>query len=314
MPMDVETYQSLGLDQPTPEEVNDRSNYDIRWAIDHPDDDYAPCAEADPAPEVAPAHYEKIRDWQAPTASRYAGTVRDIGFALPASGDLQDLNLLICQDGAGYSSRSGPVRATQVLDTLQHRGDIPPTGAIFVNPGRPADAQPASLTPAYDAVAIQRSIEYDTLTPVYGEFLLDEIIPLIEQRSGARFTRDPARRMVCGMSSGGICAFSVAWFHSDAFARVLSHCGSFTNIRGGHNYPYLVRTTPRKDLRVWLQSGAQDAQTLFGDWPTANMAMARALEYAGYASHFDYGRGGHTLRHAGASFADAIRWLWSDGA
>jgi sugar phosphate permease len=36
---------------------------------------------------------------------------------------------------------------------------------------------------------------------------------------------------------------------------VLSHVGSFTNIRGGHVYPALIRKTERKPIRVYLQEG-----------------------------------------------------------
>jgi hypothetical protein len=35
--------------------------------------------------------------------------------------------------------------------------------------------------------------------------------------------------------------------------QVISHVGSFTNIRGAHNMPYLVRTTARRPLTVFLQ-------------------------------------------------------------
>jgi len=122
----------------------------------------------------------------------------------------------------------------------------------------------------------------------------------------------PKDRAVVGISSGGICAFSCAWFAPESFGRVISHCGSFTNIRGGHNYPYLIRSTPRKDIRVFLQSGTNDGTTIFGDWPTANQTMAKALEYAGYDYRFEFGQGGHTLRHGGALFAETLRWLWRD--
>ena len=58
-----------------------------------------------------------------------------------------------------------------------------------------------------------------------------------------------------------------------------------------------------------------DGATVFGDWPLANQTMAKALEYAGYDYRFEFGTGGHTLRHGGALFADALRWLWrKDGA
>lgn len=93
---------------------------------------------------------------------------------------------------------------------------------------------------------------------------------------------------------------------------MISHCGSFTNIRGGHNYPYLVRATPHKPIRVFLQSGENDGTTIFGDWPTANLAMDKALTYAGYDHRFEFGQGGHSLRHGGALFAETLRWLWRD--
>ena len=90
---------------------------------------------------------------------------------------------------------------------------------------------------------------------------------------------------------------------------MLCHVGAFTNIKGGHNYPWLIRSTPRKDIRVFLQSGEHDAATLFGDLPLANKTMANALHYSGYDYRFEFGTGGHTLAHAGALFADSIRWL-----
>ena len=85
----------------------------------------------------------------------------------------------------------------------------------------------------------QRSFEYDSVTPLYGDFLRQEILPLAEKALGVFFTSDPTKRGIGGISSGGICAFNAAWHHADAFTRVLSHCGSFVNIRGGHNFPYL---------------------------------------------------------------------------
>ena len=155
-------------------------------------------------------------------------------------------------------------------------------------------------------------MEYDALTPVYGNFIIHEILPFVCGELGVQVTSDPEGRSICGISSGGICAFTVAWQFPDSFRRVLSHCGSFTNILGGHNYPYLIRTTPKKPIRVYLQSGENDAQTLSGDWPLANQQVASAFRYAGYDHRFELGVGGHTLRHGGAVFADSVRWLWRD--
>ena len=310
MPLDIDTYLELGLDQPAPETVNGRSNKDVLTSMQHPADRvYHPCPEAYPDGNIATGQVTEFTDWSG--TDIYPQTIRDIAVYLPAQRvDGQPLRVLICNDGMGYLARKGPVNVSAVLNSLHHRDEIEPTAAVFVNPGRPPGAAPFGATPGYDAAANQRRVEYDTLSPAYGIFLQQELLPWVAAELQVTFSDNPADRTVCGISSGGICAFSAAWFAPEHFARVISHCGSYTNIRGGHNFPYLIRTTPRKDLRIFLQSGENDAQTLFGDWPTANQAMAKALSYAGYDFSFEFGVGGHTLAHGGALFADTLRWLW----
>ena len=112
------------------------------------------------------------------------------------------------------------------------------------------------------------------------------------------------------MSSGGICAFTVAWERPDLFRKVLSHIGSFTNIRGGHAYPSLVRKTERKPIRVFLQDGSNDLDNELGNWPLANQEMAAALKFAGYDYDFVFGEGAHNGNHGGAIFPESVRWLW----
>ena len=106
------------------------------------------------------------------------------------------------------------------------------------------------------------------------------------------------------MSSGGICAWTVAWERPDAFRKVLSHCGSFTDIRGGGIYPSLIRKSEKKPIRIFLQSGEQDLDRPAGNWPLANKLMASALAFQGYDYQFVFGTEGHTLRHGGAIFPD----------
>ena len=192
-----------------------------------------------------------------------------------------------------------------MLDTLIHRGELRPTVGVFVNPGRQDPTSDRRAAGNFQ----QRSLEYDSLNDAYVRFALDEVLPFVERRLGRPLSRNPERRVICGISSGGICAWTAAWFRPDAFGKVLSHCGSFTNIRGGHQYPYLVRTTPRKPIRVLLTSGVMDLDIPIGSWPLANQQMAAALEYAGYEHKFVFGEGGHRLRHGGAIFADSLRWL-----
>ena len=88
-------------------------------------------------------------------------------------------------------------------------------------------------------------------------------------------------------------------------------CGSFTNIRGGNQVQYLVRSNERKDIKVFLQSGERDADIILGSWPLANQTLAASLDYAGYDFRFEFGTGGHNLRHGGSMFAETLRWLWN---
>ena len=311
-PMDVETYRLLRLDRHGPRAVNGHSNADVAASANHAGNAaYQPCPEAYPASDVPKGRFLSIRDWK---CEAYPNTVRRVWIYIPANvtAGTSDLGQIQFNDGHVYLDKEGPVRAAAVLDSLHAAGEIRPTLGVFVIPGRPlsvkaewADWSEAEL----DAAAEQRSIEYDSLRPDYGQFLLQELLPYVEQAADVRLTDDPGRRVCCGASSGGIAAFTCAWQFPDKFARVLSHVGSFTNIKGGHNYPWLVRSTPRKHIRVFLQSGENDAATLFGDWALANKTMANALAYAGYDYRFEFGIGGHTLTHAGALLADSIRWL-----
>ena len=86
--------------------------------------------------------------------------------------------------------------------------------------------------------------------------------------------------------------------------------GSFTNIRGGHVYPSLIRSTPPKPIRVFLQDGTSDLDNDRGNWWLANQEMASALRYKHYDYKFVGGTGRHSGKHGGAILPDSLRWLW----
>jgi enterochelin esterase-like enzyme len=320
--MDLATYQSLGLhvalgDVDPDRVVNGRSNLEIIPALFTPADrQYNPCSDAVVRSEVPTGDVQTFSDWT--QSSVYPGTKRDMSVYVPPNLDPSGPapSLLVCNDGGAYADPNGHVRATTVLDNLIARGKLPPTVAVFVDPGRPLDVparREVSRGRADDPRAVQqRSVEYDSVNERYARFLLDDLLPFVESTLGVVLSTDPNERTVCGISSGGICAFSAAWFRPESFGRVLSHCGSFTAIRGGHNYPYLIRSTPRKPIRVWMQSGERDADILTGNWPLANKEVAAALAFAGYDVNFVFGEGGHNLAHGGAVFGDALRWLARD--
>lgn len=232
----------------------------------------------------------------------FPGTERDYWLYVPAqySPD-KPANVMVFQDGKTYVDEEGQFRVPVVFDNLIHRGEMPVTIGVFINPG---------VIPAKDGGEPKRnrSFEYDTLSDQYARFLLEEILP--EVAKNYRLTDSPEGRAICGISSGGICAFTVAWQRPDAFRKVLSHVGSFTNIRGGHVYPALVRKTERKPIRVFLQDGAGDLDNEHGNWPLANQEMAAALKFAGYDYRFEYGDGGHNGKHGGAILPESLKWLW----
>jgi enterochelin esterase-like enzyme len=205
--------------------------------------------------------------------------------------------LMVFQDGGGYQNPTGAWRVPVVFDNLIAAGEMPVTIAVFINPGQKPTGP-------------NRSFEYDTLSDQYVSFLEKELLPEVEKLGKVR--TDAVNRAICGASSGGICAFTAAWQRPDLFGKVLSTIGSFTNIRGGHVYPGLIRKTPRKPIRVFLQDGAGDLDNDHGSWPLANLQMANTLRYMQYDYQFVYGDGAHNSRHGGAILPDALRWLWRD--
>ena len=99
----------------------------------------------------------------------------------------------------------------------------------------------------------------------------------------------------------------------DAFRKVISHIGSYTNIRGGHAYEALVRKSAKRPMRIFLQDGSNDLDNQHGNWWLANLEMEAALKYKGYDYKFVGGEGGHNGKHGGAILPDSLRWLWRSG-
>ena len=239
----------------------------------------------------------------------YPGTTRNYSVYVPAQySEEEPANLMVFMDGKNYARAGGAFRVPTVFDNLIHQKAIPVTIAVFVDPG----TIPATKVDAKDRS--NRSFEYDSMDHRYSKFLIDEFLP--QATSGLKVSDDPSRRAVCGISSGAICAFTVAWHRPDQFGKVLSHIGSYTNIRGGWAYPGLVRKTHQnpKPIKVYLQEGVDDLSNLHGDWPLANHDLAAALQFAGYTYKLEMTEGGHSGKWAGEVLPDALRWLWNDDA
>jgi enterochelin esterase family protein len=237
----------------------------------------------------------------------FPGTTREYWIYVPKQYDpAKAACVMVFQDGQNYANSNGQFRVPIVFDNLIHQGAMPVTLGLFINPGQILPAQEGQKSRS------NRSFEYDSLGDAYARFLLDEVLPEVGKQYN--LTTDPEKRAIAGISSGGICAWTVAWERPDAFRKVLSHVGSFTNIRGGHVYPALIRKTEKKPLRVFLQDGANDLDNLHGNWPLSNQEMASSLKFMGYDYKFEFGDGGHNGKHGGALLPDSLRWLWRDVA
>lgn len=234
----------------------------------------------------------------------FEGTERDYWVYVPAQYkfDGPPAAVMVFQDGGGYVGEKGGWRVPIVFDNLIHKKQMPVTVGLFINPGTIPATKPKAESQK------NRSFEYDTLSDQYARFLEKELLP--EVGKTVKLTSDPANRAICGSSSGGICAFTVAWERPDLFRRVYSTVGSFTNIRGGDVYPGLLRKTEKKPMRVFLQDGCNDLDNNHGHWPMANLNMAASLKYMGYDYKLVFGDGAHNGRQGGVILPEALKWLW----
>ncbi len=235
----------------------------------------------------------------------YPGTRRKVWVHVPSAYTGQhSANLLVMQDGWLYLDPVGEIRAGVVLDNLVHRGELPVTIGVFVDPGVVPDAEEPK----------NRNIEYDAFDDRYAEFLLTEIVPLVTREFS--ISEDPDDWAICGGSSGGNCAFTAAWMRPDRFGRVIGFLSSFVQMPGGNPYPALIPAMPVKPLRIFLGAGHRDLNwnQPEDNWFAANLRVAAALAEAGYDMRLVVGDGGHNTNHSGVLLPDALRWIWRPGA
>jgi enterochelin esterase-like enzyme len=213
--------------------------------------------------------------------------------------------LMVFQDGHTYLNDSGDFRVPVVYDNLIYQKKLPVTICLFINPGHNTKDYPENRFRASN-----RADEYDVMNDKYATMLIDEIIPELKKKYN--ISNDPKMHGIGGLSSGAICAFTAAWERPDYFQKVLSHIGSYTNIRGGHSYPFIIRNHKKKDIKILMQDGTNDLNNEIGDWWLANLQMESAFKFKGYEFKFEKGVGTHSGKHGGAILPESLIWLWSD--
>jgi enterochelin esterase family protein len=265
-------------------------------------------------------------------AAAFPGTVRRYWVYVPAGYDpAQPPNLLVFQDGQRATNPEGSLRVPAVLDNLIAAGDIPPTLGVFVTPGNLSERYPDDLGMSNPN---HRAPEYDALSDTYVRMLTDELLSEVARRW--RFADAPDARAIGGTSSGAIAAFTAAWHRPHAFGNVISFIGSYTSIGyrpagaeapmvpGGDLYPGLIRKSPIRPIRVFLQDGSNDLDNEHGNWFLANQQMLAALTWANkhadetgdtgprYTVRHEWGDGAHSDAHGGAILPDVLRWIWGE--
>ncbi len=234
----------------------------------------------------------------------FPGTTREVTIYVPKQYDgTKPACVYVNQDGVQWNA---PV----VFDNLIAKGDMPVTIGVFVTPG---------VVKALDGTAaldrFNRSYEYDGMGDGYARFVLDELLPAVEQKTTSDgrkilLSKNGNDCAIGGSSSGAICAFVAAWEHPEAFTRVFTNVCTMVGLRGANVYPTLVRKYEPKPIRVFQVDGSNDNNIYGGDWWMANQELERSLTFAGYEHDHVWGEGGHNAKQGTAVFPDAMRFLW----
>ncbi len=217
---------------------------------------------------------------------------------------------IVVQDGPGYVHR-----VSTVLDNLIFERRAPVMIAVFVDNG------------GGDSKGSERGLEYDTVSDRYAQFIETEVLPKAATDCKITFTTDPEGRASMGGSSGGACAFTMAWFRPDLYHRVLSYSGTFVAQESPDNpasphgaweyHEHFIPMSPPKPLRIYLEVGENDngagrPENTYHNWPMANERMAAALKAKGYHYRYEFAKkAGHVDgKVMDQTLASAMEWLW----
>jgi len=164
---------------------------------------------------------------------------------------------------------------------------LPPYARHLPPPRRP--------TVAVDHGDEQPPRQQRPLRPVPGRadatlaYYRDEVAPFVAERYRTRTGRE--HTATCGSSLGGLFSVYIAWQHSD-FARhhaALSTSFWATRTANGRlEAVERIRTAPRRDIRLWLDSGTLSSPGRGNDGQRETAQARAALLEAGYVEGVDF--------------------------
>lgn len=211
--------------------------------------------------------------------------------------------------GADGKPRTDLAFMPVMLDNLIHEKRIPPIVAVLLSPG------PGG----------QRTIEYDTISDRYLNFVETEVLPRITRDYQVAFTTDPEGRATFGESSGSPAALNMAWFAPHLYRRVISYSGTFVALQrnaiapnGAWDYhASMIPNAEKKPIRIWMHvsgndNGANTSAEGMRNWIVANNRMAAVLKAKGYSYQYVFSEAsGHVDRRVQRqTMPEAFEWVW----
>jgi hypothetical protein len=183
---------------------------------------------------------------------------RNVTVYIPAAyKDGAEVGVLVQQDGPGYNHYLIPI-----MDALINHPDPARSLPVFISVS-------VSTGTTGDGTGSLRDNQYDTMSGKYATFVDDEVFAAVRSNPAIQadfprlnITSDSDGRCTIGCSSGAMAAFTMAWFRPDLFRRVVAYsamlvrkdCALPSNVTypfGGWEYADLIRSSPKKPLRIF---------------------------------------------------------------
>ncbi len=216
-----------------------------------------------------------------------------------------ECGLLVLFDGPFYLD-SNEIPGPVILDNLIGKKKIPPLVAVFVK-----------------HLPFNRNKEL-CCSETFADFVAKELVPWAQKNYHT--SSEPKRRIVGGLSAGGLMASFCGLRHSEVFGNVLSQSGSYQWYPGAFDEApkrdadaepgVLTRqfvTAPARPVRFYLEAGSFEH-----NFPESLLAENRRLRDVllakGYSVHYTEFNGGHDYQTWRGSFADALITLTGPSA
>ena len=233
------------------------------------------------------------------TSKIYPGTMRDYWVYVPAQYKPDHpACTMVFQDGSTFVNEAGAFRTTIVFDNLIHKGDMPVTIGVFINPG---------VVP----VAAQRAAAFQS------QLRIRCCGPALSNLSDGRDSAGGRQALQPFDQSGRPRDFRIEFGRQRLFQRGMEPYGRLPS--RAELYRRLHQSARRSHLSVaGSKDGDQAAARVPARWHAGRKHQQQftswdwRLKDAGYDYKLVIGTEAHNSKHGSAILPDALRWLWRD--